>query len=464
MFNLRALLIITVGLLPGLSHAVGESSDNLLQAKKSVVKIIVKPSSDNLKALIGQLASDPKQAKSLLQQIINALSKGDNTISVGSGVVVSKSENSAYVVTSVPVNKYGQLYVSGAEATGNDEVEFAFQDEGKSLYFLKYKVVRDSLKPIQMVESNKEYREKNLGSKVYLIAYPGSAEISTISAKEATVSASTVSAQNKVDASNTALIQTDHLIQQGSQGGALVNERGEMIGVVRKEGHDDTLLAKLILKVASASKLFVDANDTPAQAFATPTDFVFDFLKTKNIEGFQYKKTAEAAVAPVKPAVVDGKPVVGAVTGTTGSNGGLLWMAVSAGLLVLGGGAFFALRSRATPATAIPLPTPGAGKAATRVVLKYVGGDAALQGKQWPLTKEGVTIGRSGEIQLNTKEASNEHAKVALDGGEPVLQHLSTTNSTLVNTRPVSGKVALKMGDKIQIAVGGIDLFVVERS
>lgn len=468
MLIIRRLLILALALLPTVSQAANDPSDKLAQAKASVVKVIVSLDDPSTLQGLAEQATSPKKAKALVKQVLNALSKDDKTVSIGSGVVVSKEERSAYVATSVPVEKFGRLYVRGSDATGNDEVEFAFKDEGKGLYFLKYKVVRDSLKPIAMVESNKEYREKNLGTKVYLIGYPGSAEISSISAKEATVSASTISALNKVDAANTALIQTDHFIQQGAQGGALINEEGELIGVVRKEINNESIiitLAQQILKAVSGAKVFGEVTDSPAQAFATPSDFAVDILKTKNVGGFQYRKVADTPVAAA-PATAEApkaapaklpEPLVPAKSDNT-----LLWILGLAGVLLAGAAAYFFTRGQSgspTAAASSPSSAPASGGS---FVLKYVGGDSTLQGKQWPVTREGATVGRSGEIQLNSKEASNNHAKFFLEAGSPMVEHLSSTNSTLVNNNPITGRVRLKAGDKIQVAKGGVDIFVVE--
>lgn len=68
------------------------------------------------------------------------------------------------------------------------------------------------------------------------------------------------------------------------------------------------------------------------------------------------------------------------------------------------------------------------------------------------LDKERVTIGRKphNDVQIDNLAISGEHAAIATLNGESFVEDLGSTNSTLVNSRPVM-KQALKHGDEIEI-------------
>ena len=70
-----------------------------------------------------------------------------------------------------------------------------------------------------------------------------------------------------------------------------------------------------------------------------------------------------------------------------------------------------------------------------------------------------IEMGRDSSCQVRFDESfdtvSRKHAAIVRDGQNWQLIHLSTSNPTLVNGRPVEGSYYLQSGDEIQLSVGG---------
>lgn len=70
-----------------------------------------------------------------------------------------------------------------------------------------------------------------------------------------------------------------------------------------------------------------------------------------------------------------------------------------------------------------------------------------------------IEIGRDSSCQVRFDEScdtvSRKHAAIVRDGNNWELIHLSTSNPTLVNGRPIQGHYYLQSGDEIQLAVNG---------
>lgn len=70
-----------------------------------------------------------------------------------------------------------------------------------------------------------------------------------------------------------------------------------------------------------------------------------------------------------------------------------------------------------------------------------------------------IEIGRDASCQVRFDESfdtvSRKHAAIVRDGNNWQLVHLSTSNPTLVNGRPVQGTYYLQSGDEIQLSVNG---------
>lgn len=70
-----------------------------------------------------------------------------------------------------------------------------------------------------------------------------------------------------------------------------------------------------------------------------------------------------------------------------------------------------------------------------------------------------IEIGRDASCQVRYDESfdtvSRKHAAIIRDGNNWQLVHLSTSNPTLVNGRPIQGSYYLQSGDEIQLSVNG---------
>ena len=70
-----------------------------------------------------------------------------------------------------------------------------------------------------------------------------------------------------------------------------------------------------------------------------------------------------------------------------------------------------------------------------------------------------IEIGRDASCQVRYDESfdtvSRKHAAIVRDGNNWQLVHLSTSNPTLVNGRPIQGSYYLQSGDEIQFSVNG---------
>ena len=77
-------------------------------------------------------------------------------------------------------------------------------------------------------------------------------------------------------------------------------------------------------------------------------------------------------------------------------------------------------------------------------------------GKEHFLTNPNSTIGRAVEndIVIASKRISREHARISRDGRKYILEDMSSTNGTFLNSERVLAPVALRDGD--QISVGDV--------
>lgn len=68
-----------------------------------------------------------------------------------------------------------------------------------------------------------------------------------------------------------------------------------------------------------------------------------------------------------------------------------------------------------------------------------------------------IELGRdaSCQVRFDQDTVSRKHAAIVRNGNNWELIHLSTTNPTLVNGRPIEGSYYLQSGDEIQLSVGG---------
>jgi predicted component of type VI protein secretion system len=92
------------------------------------------------------------------------------------------------------------------------------------------------------------------------------------------------------------------------------------------------------------------------------------------------------------------------------------------------------------------------------LILEIVEGSEA--GRQLPLDSV-VDIGREPSLPLHLDQdtqVSRRHARIALQGGQVVVEDLGSTNGTYVNDQPISSPRSLNPGDKVRIGLTVLEL------
>jgi pSer/pThr/pTyr-binding forkhead associated (FHA) protein len=92
------------------------------------------------------------------------------------------------------------------------------------------------------------------------------------------------------------------------------------------------------------------------------------------------------------------------------------------------------------------------------LILEIVEGSEA--GRQLQLDSV-VDVGREPSLPLHLDEdtqVSRRHARIALQGGQVVVEDLGSTNGTYVNEQPISSPRALNPGDRVRIGLTVIEL------
>ncbi|MEN6664226.1 MAG: FHA domain-containing protein [Phycisphaerae bacterium] len=75
------------------------------------------------------------------------------------------------------------------------------------------------------------------------------------------------------------------------------------------------------------------------------------------------------------------------------------------------------------------------------------------QRKDFPLTGQSVTVGRSEDCDLRIPllSVSRHHCQLVLAGDKIAAKDLGSSNGTYVNNRRISGEVALQAGDRVVV-------------
>jgi pSer/pThr/pTyr-binding forkhead associated (FHA) protein len=92
------------------------------------------------------------------------------------------------------------------------------------------------------------------------------------------------------------------------------------------------------------------------------------------------------------------------------------------------------------------------------LILEIVEGSEA--GRQLPLDSV-VDVGRDPSLPLHLDEdtqVSRRHARIAVQGGQVVVEDLGSTNGTYVNDQPISSPRTLNPGDKVRIGLTVLEL------
>ncbi len=71
-----------------------------------------------------------------------------------------------------------------------------------------------------------------LGNPVFIFGFPGTAEVNSLNPVESTLTEGVISAFKYADNKDFKILETDAKVSQGSSGGPLLNEKGEVIGII----------------------------------------------------------------------------------------------------------------------------------------------------------------------------------------------------------------------------------------
>jgi len=283
------------------------------------------------------------------------------------------------------------------------------------------------------------------------------------------------------------VIQIDAATTHGNSGGPILNNRGEVVGMVTLGSVGQTSMG--------------DRVTVQGFNFAVPTATIREFIRSEGLTpsvGGLFNDTWRAAldayyggrwseavtafdeVLRVHSGFPDaqqlrstamarrGTEVAGAPTAPPAPGEGP-WMMVALvalGLGLVGASFFFRSRMAPTPASAgatggaVEGGRPGVGGTGGRAALPSVAPllvvrEGPLAGNRFPVSVSGVKIGRdpsSCQVVLNETATSREHAIVLpAEGGRVTIRNLSGTNPTYVNGRPIQ-EATLSPGDQIRIA------------
>jgi pSer/pThr/pTyr-binding forkhead associated (FHA) protein len=92
------------------------------------------------------------------------------------------------------------------------------------------------------------------------------------------------------------------------------------------------------------------------------------------------------------------------------------------------------------------------------LILEIVEGSES--GRQLPLDSV-VDIGREPSLPLHLDDdtqVSRRHARIAVQGGQVVVEDLGSTNGTYVNDQPISSPRALNPGDRVRVGLTVLEL------
>jgi serine protease Do len=349
-------------------------------------------------------------------------------------------------------------------------------DGGKDVAIIK--IDANNLPTVPLGNSD----DVNVDDHVYVIGYPGKANISKASMLVATSSDGIISAVKNKDYSGTPLLQTNANINHGNSGGPAFDAAGRVIGIATfgKDVPGYNFLvpistAKEFVRQAGAEpergsfdKTWHDALDAYSngewsKAHSLLKDVLEMMPNQPEAEKLQLqaaaKERTENPIERVEETI--GLPaIVGIVALLVATGGLLIWLLVRTPKP-----AKPTAPSRPEPRTSsapvTPLPATSVIEVLPRQtpapdqsfgVLHVSGGP--LGGNRFPIPKAGLMIGRDPAkctVVLSDDSVSKEHAWVVpLDNGVAIIDR-NSANGTYVNSvdSPRINKVVLRHGDRV---------------
>jgi len=175
----------------------------------------------------------------------------------GSGVIIL---DGTYIVTSYHLFEDTEIITVKHQKMEFSNIEVAAEDRQKDITILK---IHDAKLPFLKIGDSDNIRT---GQKVYAISSP--------EGYENTISEGIISGLRK-DIAATPMIQTTTPITEGSSGGALVNGRGELIGILTSGQHEGNLYFSVPVNEVMKMQIFSE-NSTST---ASNEDFFMQGLK-----------------------------------------------------------------------------------------------------------------------------------------------------------------------------------------
>ncbi len=322
----------------------------------------------------------------------------------------------------------------------------------------------------------------NVNDAVYVIGYPGAAQVSGISSFVATSTDGRVSAIKRLEHPDIPVLQTSAVINPGNSGGPAFDAQGHVIGIATfKSGEQYNYLVPINV-----------AMEYVRQAGVEPQRGAFDTVWESALEAYTEGRWGHAhkllqevlEMMPNQPEAArlsrdaaskehDEGPWQKLVDflGLEGLVGAAAALAVVCGLIVWlvirPGGGPAAAAGPAVQATRIvdgppPAPPAAAPQSPQYGTLHASGGP--LAGNRFPIPKAGLLIGRDPTacaIAISDDSVSKEHAWVVpVDNGVAVIDRQSS-NGTYVNSTdsPRVNKVFLRNGDRIYLGKSTTTVF-----
>jgi serine protease Do len=326
----------------------------------------------------------------------------------------------------------------------------------------------------------------NVNDPIYVIGYPGAAQVSGISSFVATSTDGRVSAIKRLEHPDIPLLQTSAVINPGNSGGPAFDAQGHVIGIATfKSGEQYNYLVPINVAMEYVRQAGVEpqrgAFDTVWQgALQAYTDGRWGRAHKMLQEVLEMMPNQPEAARLSRDAASkehDEGPWQKLVDtlGLEGVVGAAAALAVLCGLIV-----WLVMRPRASPAAGAqggvagpavqatrivdgPPPAPPAAAAPNQFGTLHVSG-GPLAGNRFPIPKAGLLIGRDPTacaIAISDDSVSKEHAWVVpVDSGVAVIDRQSS-NGTYVNSTdsPRVNKVFLRNGDRIYLGKSTTTVF-----
>lgn len=348
-----------------------------------------------------------------------------------------------------------------------------------------------------------------VGDRLYVIGYPAAGDSPVLDQKselEPTTNDGHISAK-KTAADGAPILQTNASTTHGNSGGPVLNERGEVIGLLTFRGdtvnNQEVQGFNFIVPINTAQEFVRQAG---TQAAVSPIDAKWrEGLENFWAGRYTDSKQSLSAVVALYPDHSEARKVMGSaeeriIKGEDKSGSGLSTIFLIA--LVLGGGllllglivVIILLARRGKPAAAgtpssspsasaspSPTPTPAAPSAAPAAggyqptaffdpgVLssKLVGLAGPLAGKEFPIGS-GLMVGRDparAQVIVNDVQISGTHVWVGPVGGKIIARESGSKNGSFLNDDMVKAitEVEMKPGDIITLGGGGGIKFQLKR-